>query len=653
MILGSLFQNGAVLQRGRNIPVWGRTLPNRKVEALLDGNRAQTHSSADGFFILYLPAHDAGGPFELTVEVKNSEGEKIVLNDILIGEVWLASGQSNMAYKLNSDWRVNTDLPADKAVGRVQERQFNEMVMDSEKFRFFNVAERSSMTREEFCAGTWNKMDKTHLGESSAVAAWFGLGLQYQLENVPIGIINASWGGSVAEAWMSMESLWSSPETRKIALEMEKLCSDPGPWDASGAASFENNPDVHADPGNTGIAMGYADCSFDDSSWQDMTIGGSWIKQQIAGNGVIWVRKRVEIPESWSGCDLTLQGGRVDKQDITYFNGTEIGRMGKGFETCYYNVARVYPIPANLVKSGAAVVAIRAYSFSHDGSVAGSWNLVNNKTGESIDLCGSWKAKAEYDWGVVRTNDPAYTFGPGNPTRTPTTMFNGLINPLLPYAMRGVIWYQGESNANTVASARAYRDILQTMIDDWRVKLHNPQMPFLQVQLAGFNTEAEKFAWAELRESQRILALNDPDIFMASAIDIGEKEDIHPENKLDVGKRLAMCALHHVYGCEELIPSGPEISGAAVEGDGVRLSFNYAEKLHLTSEERSFEIAGNDGIYHPAETMLINEDDNTLLIASTAVKSPCRVRYAWANDPVPILYNGAGFPASSFEITLD
>ncbi len=654
MILGSIFQKGAVFQRDMDIPVWGRTLPEKKVQAFFDGVKIQTVSSADGYFICYLPPHEAGRGLELTVQVAGNDEEKVTISDILVGEVWLASGQSNMAYKLGSDWRVNCDVPADKTLGRIQERQFNEMVMNPDEFRIFTVAERASIVKEDHCAGSWVNMDKFHSSNASAVAAWFGLGLQYQLD-IPIGIIDASWGGTMAETWMSMEALWACPETRQAAAEMQKLCQLEAPWDGSGTAAYENNPDVHADPGNTGVGMGYADVEFDDSSWQDMIVGGSWIRQNIAGNGIVWLRSTVDIPASWENCEITLYGGEVDKQDISYVNGVEVGRIGKGFETCHYNTPRCYPVPAGVVKAGKAVVAIRAYSFAYDGAVTGKWFLANNTTGEFLELGSIWKAKAEYDWGVVKFPAlPAAKYGLRTPTSTPTMMFNGMINPLLPMALRGVIWYQGESNAHTIEEARAYREIMPALIDDWRLRLRNPQMPFIMVQLAGFNTTSEADAWAELREAQRLIANNDPDTWMISAVDAGDENDIHPENKLDVGKRLAMCALHNVYGYEEIIPSGPEVEKAETCGNGVKIFFKYNEKLQLKGEDKSFLLAGADGVFYTADKMEIDEDNNVLLLSSSEMSGEvCRVRYAWSNCPAVVLFNGAGFPASPFDIQLD
>ncbi len=658
MILASLFQDGAILQRDMDIPVWGKTDPETLVKVTLDGETSMTRSSADGKFIAYLHSHAAGGPYELTVSAPET-GKSITLKDILVGEVWLASGQSNMEYMLGSDWRIadeNGDLPEGEVLGRIQEQQFNDMVIDPDNFRFFTVEKKASCAMEDHCKGSWQKMNRLNSPEASAVAAWFGLGLQMHL-NIPVGLIISAWGGTIAEAWMSYEALANCPETAMLAKMVRRNhwinnIWEVGPGAASGAI-YEKNPAVKPDPGNTGADMGYAETDFDDSDWQTIKIPGSWIRQHLAGNGVVWCRKHVDIPSDWSGKKLSLAGGTVDKHDITYFNGQEIGRTGSDFDITVYNKKRIYSIDPSLVSAGKAVIAIRAYSFAHDGAINGKWRLINTETEEFIELNGVWQFKTEYDWGIAEVNFAETIFGPNNPN-TPSILFDGMIRPLLPYALRGTIWYQGESNAKTLKKSREYRDVLQCMIDDWRWHFRNPQMPFIMVQLAGYGNKENFFAdslWGELRESQRLICQNDPDTFMASAIDIGEETDIHPQNKLDVGKRLAMCALHHVYGCTEAIPGGPEVEKAEFAGNTVKISFKYADGLKLASDEKAFYLAGTDGQWAAADQIEIKDECVTL--TSEKIAGITSVKYAWADFPTPVLFNGAGMPASSFHIEQD
>ncbi|MBE6359339.1 MAG: hypothetical protein E7057_08875 [Lentisphaerae bacterium] len=655
MKLASLFQDGAVLQRDMDIPVWGKSEPGVYIEAVLDGKSAATRCSADGSFMIYLPSHEAGGPYELTVTIPELN-ETLVLKDILIGEVWLASGQSNMEYLLGSDWRIIQEDDDSEVLGRKQEKLFGEMVNDPDKLRFFNVEKNASGTKETSCKGSWCKMTAENIPQCCAVGGWFSLGLQMHLD-VPVGLIASSWGGTIAEAWTSYEALAAAAETRNLAKMVRRIhWAGKDHWKNSVpdkvVIDFEKIDSVKADPGIPESSFEYTKVDFDDSDWQSMNVGGSWIKQHINNNGSTWVRKSVDIPESWSGCHIHLQGGAVDKHDITFFNGVEIGRTGSGFDLESYNIQRSYPIPPELVKAGKAVVAIRGFAFAYDGGVNGKWKLVNDDNGEKIDLCGEWKAKAEYDFGMANISRIAGAFGRGNPN-TPSILFNGMINPLLPYALRGVIWYQGESNAKSVKDAVAYRDILQNMIDDWRRAFGNPDMPFIMVQLAGFGPKEAFFVdspWAELRESQRLLAKNDPDTFMATAIDIGEEEDIHPQNKFDVGKRLAMCALHHVYDCADAVPSGPEAVKAEVEGSAVRVTFKYADGMKLISEEPVFFLAGEDGKFFAADKVEV--DGESVILSAAAVPVVREVRCSWADFPSVTLYNAAGLPASSFRMEL-
>ncbi|MBE6376516.1 MAG: hypothetical protein E7050_08630 [Lentisphaerae bacterium] len=642
MILASLFQNGAVLQRGKDIPVWGCTSPDVEVIAVFNGCESRCRSSHSGDFLLYFPPMEAGGPFELTVSAPEAE-KSITLKDILIGEVWLASGQSNMDYLLSTDWRGDISQAASETVGRKQEKLFKEMLFTGGKCRFFVLEQCASGVPERFCRGHWEELSVYNCGNLSAVGAWFTLGLFMHLE-IPVGIIQATWGGTAAEVWMSYETLASLPEGASFAAGRRQDHWNGKLWCEK---DYGLSPVISNEPENTA----FASPDLDDSDWQNMDCG-SWIKQKISGNGSIWLRKTVELPSAWENQELMLYGGSVDKHDITYFNGVEIGRTGKDFEVQFWNVSRSYRIAPELVRAGKCVVAMRASSFISDGAVNGSWYLVNRNSGEWLELSFPWRVKVESDLGIVKSAAGDKSWVPGEPVY-PAILFDGMIRPLIPYAMRGVIWYQGESNAGDIQRATAYKDIMQGLIDGWRFHWGDPELKFFMVQLAGFrkkqNFEKDS-AWAYLRESQRVIAAADPETFMVTAIDLGEEDDIHPQNKFDVGKRLAMSALRNVYGCAEAIPCGPEIVRGEVDGREVVLTFDHTDELKQISEENSFYLAGDDGEFFPAEKMEIAGD--TVKISSSAVDAPAVVRYAWADNPYPVLSDASGIPAVPFQLVL-
>ncbi len=649
MILNSLFQDGVVLQRNVDIPVWGESAPNSRIRAELAGKTAFTKTSSVGEFLLRLPSLEAGGPYDLTVSDQDT-GETVVVKDVLVGEVWLASGQSNMEYLLKTNVAYNkNDL-----VGRQQEAEFCKTVSEPEKFRFFNVERIASGTMEKTCEGSWKRMDAQNAPSASAVAAWFGRALREKLD-VPVGLIISAWGGTIAEAWTSRSGLLMNPDTAPMARETDAVLRKESAWEVKNTESggIDFNKMTRTDPGNKGVGKGWARPDFDDSAWKDMTVPGNWIEQEIAGNGAVWVRKKIMLPPEWAGRKLVLETGGIDKHDITYFNGEEIGRTGKDFETEYGDADRRYSVPAGLAVPGENTIAIRAYSFLFAGAFwgdASSYRLYCPDTDESIPLAGSWKAFAEFDMGVLY-RPAAIPKGPGNPN-TPGILFDSMICPLIPYAIRGVIWYQGESNARSLQESFTYLRKLETMIRDWRYRWGQGDFPFLQVQLANFRNKSAfdpRSAWAVLREMQRLACEEIPDVYMASAIDIGEARDIHPQDKHSVGDRLAANALRNVYHRMDAVPSGPLLRSCTAENGKIRMTFAHAAGLTLKADAAmSFYLAGMDGVFHPAAHVVIEGD--SILADSPDVPIPCKVYYAWSDNPVSSLYNAAGLPASSFRV---
>ena len=647
---GSLFSDGMVLQRNRPLAVWGETLPDVLVKAEINGNEGFAKSSRSGDFLLHLPPMEAGGPFELKISVPGYADESVTLHDIMIGEVWLCSGQSNMEYKLESSWALKQPEPGTLPVSRRQEKDFLETEKNPEEIRFITVPMKATGCREKYFEASWRKMNSTDAPKASAAGAWFGLNLWQELK-VPVGLICCAWGGSDIETWTSPSALKSNPDTRAAMERWERESYEEKAWTHKAVCKSDMSSLIREtacpDRGNHGFRKGWADPSLDDSDWGTMQIPGSWIKDNIAGCGAVWIRKKVIIPESQAGRDLVLKTGAVDKHDITYFNGTEIGRTGKNLETDCCGSPRTYTVPGRLVRAGVNVIALRAFSFILDGAFRPPDTAYVLSGAElEIPLAGVWKVKAEYDLGRITFPPPPYGIGNHN---TPGFLFDSMIRPLIPFTIRGVIWYQGENNATSpVDPPRTYLGKMETMIRDWRFHWEQPELPFIQVQLAGFHAHLPYdrcSSWAELRDAQRRACLTLPGVFMITALDTGEENDIHPQNKKDIGIRLAASALHHIYG-RNVLPSGPEYRNAVPENGSLRVFFDYAEGLTLRDlPEKSFFLAGADRFFYPADKAEIS--GNSILLASDNVKEPLFVRYAWADNPANILWNRK-YPAASF-----
>lgn len=650
MILGSLFQDGAVFQRNKMLPVWGETLPGVMVKAEMAGHEVFCRSSKNGEFTVYLPAMAAGGPFELQVSVPGTD-EAVTVRDILIGEVWLASGQSNMSYPMGrgGSWSKNTEDPED-CTGKIQHREFNKLVTEPDKLRMFTVEQCASSAAEKSAAGSWQKMTAANSGTASAVAAWYGWFLQQELD-VPVGLIVSAWGGTVAEAWSSVETLLDNPETMEMAQKRFASNQFYQNYSCDGKAEFkiEDCRGVKPDPGISETAAEWAKPDFDDSSWKTLEIPNSWIRADIAKNGAVWVRKTIELPADWVGCELELHLGGVDKHDISFVNGVEVGRTGSGLDVSCYAVRRVYPVASAVNNRRHITVAVRGFSFAYDGSFMGEWFLKRVSDGATLSLNCLWKVNVEFDWGLVNIRQDVAAMGHGN-QHTPGILFDGMIHPLIPYALRGVIWYQGESNA---ARYEQYYGIMRNLVRDWSYRFREPDMPFLTVQLAGYGFKSDFIAnndWAFLRESQRQLACDEKNVYMATAVDVGELMDIHPQDKKIVGWRLAQCALNQVYGCADIVPSGPEITGAASDGDNrAVLSFRYAGGLRLDfNQNQAFYVSGNGSDFYPADSAKVEGDQ--VVLTCQAVKNITEVRYAWSPMPPCTLTNGAGLAAASFRV---
>ena len=603
-LLHPLFSDNAVLQRDRAIQIWGWAAPNSTVNFKFDDEQQTAVAAADGRWAANLKARAAGGPHALEVSVA---GTTIKRENIFFGDVWLCSGQSNM------EWPVNAakDAATEKADA------------DHPQIRLLTIPHVFSETpNSTFDKESWQVCSPQTVGQFSAVAYFFGRKLGDELK-VPIGLIDSSWGGTLVEAWTSAPAL-GTMEDFKVALA--NVGKDDGATAQQKLADWWDN-----DPGTKAH---YERPDTDDSDWKTATLPGLWEQNGFANfDGVMWVRKTVDVPAEWANRALTLDLGTIRNSDHTFWNGARIGITIGNKKPSVYNVS------AAQVKAGRNVIAVRVLNTVGDGGFAGPKLSLQNG-GETVALDGEWKVKQ----GLALKDFPPRATEQTLNQHTPTALYNGMIAPLLPAQVKGVIWYQGEGNAKRAAQ---YRTLLPTLIKDWRARFGEP-LPFHIVQLAGYlapDARPTDGDWAYLREAQLLTSQTVPDTGLAVAVDIGEEKSIHPVNKQDVGLRLALVALEKTYG-QKIESSGPTLKSFAVVGNAIQLRFDHAQGLNLKGEaNRVFSVGNGDGQFFWAIPKI---EGDTITIANAALPAPTQARFAWSNNPRAALYNEAGLPASPF-----
>ncbi|HZS60411.1 MAG TPA: sialate O-acetylesterase [Gemmatimonadaceae bacterium] len=608
--LSRLITDGMVMQRDARVPVWGWAAPGDEVVVTFDDHSYSTRVESSGSWSVALPPMSAGGPHQMTI----ADGEdKVAVHEILVGDVWVCSGQSNM------EWVV-----ADARHGAQDVAAANDP-----EIRHFKV-QKSWATHpdSEIDGGPWEQADPEHVGHFTAVGYFFARELRKTV-HVPIGLLHTSWGGSRIEPWMSAASLH---------------------LDAAGIAAVLRDDSVHQarvldslrtrigdlptyDAGLVDGKALWADPALDDSRWTMIDVPKLWPQAGYDGfDGVAWYRTAFTLSDAQSPSPVQLSLGTIDNSDITWVNGVEVGRMENA-----WNRARVYTVPPTALRAGKNVLAIRVQNYSGGGGIYGDPSLVFvNASGASsahISLAGSWRFKV----GEYIARDDTHK------NQVPTLLYNKMIHPILPYPIKGVLWYQGESNANNAEDARNYRALFSTLITSWRDAWHEPSMPFLWVQLANFmaaDSAPSESNWALLRESQHA-ALSLPNTGEAVIIDLGDANDIHPRNKQDVGVRLALAARHI---------SGPTFRGAHVQHGRMVIEFDHTGDGLITKGQlrgvKGFAIAGADRHFVWAEAAIKGD---RVIVWSEAVRDPKAVRYAWGDNPAAAnLYNRDGLPAAPF-----
>jgi sialate O-acetylesterase len=544
------------------------------------------------------------------------------------------------------------------------EEEINNAVF--ENIRLFTVPRTVADTPQSDCVGEWTVCSPATVRNFSAVGYFFGREIHKNLK-VPVGLIHSSWGGTPIESWMEQttlrndadfvpildrykRSLEEYPERLKEYNELVKKIEEEG----------LELPPYQIDKGNKGLIEGWAEKDYNDSDWENIELPGYWegiINKDI--DGALWFRYEISLPENLMNKDLTLELGPIDDFDVTYFNGRQIGSIGDDTPN-FWTTPRVYKIDKENIKEKNSI-AVRVFDHYGEGGFSGSPSQMKiyaeGEPDKSIQISGIWKYRIESALDPKNVSGPGggklppAPMGPGHP-HSPSGLYNAMIYPIAPYALKGFIWYQGETNASR---AYQYRKLLPAMINDWRILWKDPNLYFGIVQLANFMAvlpDPSESAWAELREAQAISAFNDPLNGLAVTIDIGEADDIHPKNKQDVGKRLAFWSLKKVYAQNSFnegtdIFSGPVMQNYEITGDTISISFDHVGKGLIAQGDslHGFTIAGEDKNFFWAQAII---EGNNVRVWSDKVKKPAAVRYAWANNPICNLYNSGGLPAVPF-----
>ncbi len=607
-----LFSDGMVLQRNKPIPIWGWADANEKVEVHFNKQTKSIIADKNGKWMIKLDAEKAGGPFELIITGKN----KIVIANVLVGEVWICSGQSNMEFQVF------------KTMNATEEINDSNYPM----IRHFGVAQDMSGTPKlDLKQGKWEVCGKETVGNFTAVGYYFAKKLYAELK-IPIGIINTSWGGTCVETWTSRQAFEKSDYFKDMIANVPQVDMQAA-FEVYQKSVLDNINKIQGFDVSMENEDQFKDPNFQDTKWPEIKVPSLWENQQLGNiDGVVWMRKTIVLSAEQAKKEAVLYLSKVDDEDQTYVNGVLVGTNN------LWDKQRIYKIPENVLKEGKNVIAVRIADYTGGGGIYGDpADLRIDFKDSNLPLEGLWK------FNVVQVKISI------SPNTYPSLLYNAMVNPLIPYAFQGVLWYQGEAN---VWRANQYKKAFPLMINDWRSKWNQGNFPFYFVQLSTYNefngNSKVGSRWAELREAQT-QTLQLPNTGMAVTTDIGNAKDIHPTNKQDVGKRLAAIALNNVYR-KKMVYSGPMYKSMEIKGNQILLSFsNIGSGLSASDNSESlkgFEIAGADKVFYSAKAII---KDNKVIVSCESVPNPVAVHYGWADDDTEInLFNKEKFPASPF-----
>lgn len=618
--VANIFGDNMVLQRDTPVNIFGTAEPGAKIVVSVRDQSVTAETDEQGRWLAVLQPLSVGQPFQVKVQ---GEENTVTLNNVVAGEVWICSGQSNM------EWTVSrAGNPAEEIAAA------NWPLIRHVKIK--NTTATSLQTEAENSG--WQICSPETAGNFTAVGYYFGRHLHQDLD-IPIGLINTSWGGTIVETWISGKSLKTLDDFRDRVNELENTSGPLKQKRADYQAAMNKWTAEYQNALRNAEKPEFWEANADDSQWKTHQLPNHWESQDLSGvDGVVWYRRDIEIPDQWAGKPAILALGKIDDQDKTYVNGKLVGQTG------VWSSLRNYPIAADSMKAGTMSIAVQVTDTGGDGGFYGKPEVMQLAVEgqDPLSLAGEWKYRVGMNMSDLpkrpRNPDPR---GPNHPT----LLHNAMVNPIVPVTFRGAIWYQGESNASR---AYQYRELFPLLIQDWRGKW-DKEFPFYWVQLANFTAvqkEPGDSEWAELREAQSMTRTL-PKSGQAVIIDIGEARDIHPKNKQEVGRRLALHALAKDYG-KEVVCSGPTFKRMVREGKRIRLLFDniHGGLVAQDGELKQFAIAGEDRVFVWADARI---EDNEIVVSSRDVDNPVAVRYAWANNPEGCnLYNQEGLPASPF-----
>nr|WP_315255167.1 sialate O-acetylesterase [uncultured Duganella sp.] len=620
--LAGVFSDHAVLQRDQPLQVWGTARAGQQVTLTLGTHSASGSADAQGRWRVQLPAQAAGGPYTMTV---SAEGQTLRREDLLVGDVYLCSGQSNMEFKV----KEGTNAAGATYAAR------------NDKLRYLNVQKHSAATPQAELKGAvaWTAVTPETVGEASAVCYYMARSLQAKYQ-VPVGFINASWGGTTIQGWIAAESLRTLDDYRAGVATVAQYGAD---RDAAVRAEGERNEAWwRANDPAAAKQHAWSQPDFNDAGWPQVTPSGSWKDSGVAGfkdfDGVVWYRTSITLTAQQARAANALRLGPIDTYDSTWVNGVRIG----GASTAW--AWRDYAVPAGVFRTGRNVVAVRALNSGKAGGLSGQpfARSIGTSDGQAIPLPEAWKFQRGSALKGLKM-PPA----PWDVPTSFTTLYNGMIAPLAGYGFKLAAWYQGESNAG---APQEYRTLLPLLMRDWRQRLDQPALPFLVVQLTAFGATAKtpgQSGWAELRDAQAATVAADAHAGLAVTLDVGDRFDIHPTQKTVVGERLARAARAVAYG-EKTAPGSPQALSAQRRGNDIVIAFrDTGGGLATYSADRAigFEVCAGQACRY-AEARV---DGDTVVLPGAAA-DVTRVRYAWADAPFINLFSGDDLPAAPFQL---